>query len=226
MAFSATPGALHLSAGVLVGFGMGGASSTLTGAVTRGGLTGAASGVTTEAYDMLPLPGSDGQFSLENVALETVIGGATGSMGYRPGADLDVPSGSSSDPLALPPGHQPLALPAGSPSVPRGADFVAGPPGSQPPVPVSQSRMRDGLEAAGFPSQPTSSAGTQYTLPDGSHVRLMEPSGQAPLRASFTNANGGPVDPFTNKPVQPPRGLTKPERMEYIRDRTHVEQVP
>jgi hypothetical protein len=75
-----------------LGFGMGGASSTLTGAITRGGLTGAASGVTTEAYDMLPLPGSDGQFNLENVALETVIGGATGSMGYRPGADLDVPS--------------------------------------------------------------------------------------------------------------------------------------
>ena len=208
-----------------LGFGMGGTSSTLTGALTRGGLTGAASGVTSEAYDMLPLPGSDGQFSLENVALETVIGGATGSMGYRPGADLDVPTSGPREPLALPAGSQPAALPQ-APTVPRGPDFVAGPPGSQPPVPVSQSRMRAGLEAAGFPSQPTSSAGTQYTLPDGSHVRLMEPSGQAPLRASFTNANGGPVDPFTNKPVQPPKGLTKPERMEYIRDRTHVEQAP
>jgi RHS repeat-associated protein len=71
-----------------LGFGMGGASSTLTGALTRGGLTGAASGASSEAYDMLPLPGSDGQFDLENVALETVIGGATGGMGHRaaPGA--------------------------------------------------------------------------------------------------------------------------------------------
>jgi RHS repeat-associated protein len=68
-----------------LGFGMGGASSSLTGALARGGLTGAASGATGEAYDMLPLPGSDGQFDLENVALETVVGTATGGMGYRAG---------------------------------------------------------------------------------------------------------------------------------------------
>jgi hypothetical protein len=43
---------------------------------------------------MLPLPGSDGQFSLENVALETVIGGATGGMGRRAntGEPPDLPS--------------------------------------------------------------------------------------------------------------------------------------
>ena len=209
-----------------LGFGMGGASSTLTGALARGGLTGAASGATGEAYDMMPLPGSDGQFDLENVALETVVGTATGGMGHRAGDPVVPTVAGPNGPLALPPGSQPLAATTGSPTVPLGADFVAGPRGSQPPVPISQSRMQEGFDAAGFPSQPTSSAGTDYTLPDGSHARLMAPSGQAPLRVSFTNANGGPVDPFTGKPVQPPKGLTKPERLEYVRDRTHVEQVP
>lgn len=77
-----------------VGFSFGGASSTLTGAMARGGTGGMATGTVGEAYDMLPLPGSDGQFDLENVALETVIGAGTGGMGHRfndgglvPGAD-------------------------------------------------------------------------------------------------------------------------------------------
>ena len=66
----------------------------------------------------------------------------------------------------------------------------------------------------------------EYTLPSGTHVRVMEPSGQAPLRASFTNANGGPVGAFTDKPVQPPPGLDKPARLDYIRQRTHVALGP
>jgi RHS repeat-associated protein len=66
-----------------LGFGMGGASPTLGQALLRGGLSGGATGSVGEAYDMLPLPGSDGQFDLENVALETVVGTATGGMGHR-----------------------------------------------------------------------------------------------------------------------------------------------
>ncbi len=66
-----------------VGFAFGGASSTLGGAMLRGGAGGATTGVLAEGYDMLPLPGSDGQFDLENAALETVIGAGTGGMGHR-----------------------------------------------------------------------------------------------------------------------------------------------
>ena len=66
-----------------VGFAFGGASSTLSGAILRGGAGGAATGSVGEAYDMLPLPGSDGSFDVENVAVDTVIGGATGGIGYR-----------------------------------------------------------------------------------------------------------------------------------------------
>jgi len=33
-------------------------------------------------------------------------------------------------------------------------------------------------------------AGMRYTLPDGAMVRIMEPSGQAPLIASFTDSYG------------------------------------
>lgn len=106
-----------------------------------------------------------------------------------------------------------------------GPDFVAGPIGSEPPVPVSQSRMAAGLEDAGLPSSPTRAPGTEYTLPDGSKVRLMEPSGQAPRRASFTNANGQPINPFTGKPVQPPAppGMSVKD---WVRLLTHVEQTP
>jgi hypothetical protein len=106
-----------------------------------------------------------------------------------------------------------------------GPDFVAGPAGSHPPVPVSQSRMAAGLDEAGFPSAPTRAPGTEYTLPDGSKVRLMQPSGQAPLRASFTNGNGQAINPFTGKPVQPPAppGVTMKE---WVRLNTHVDQTP
>jgi RHS repeat-associated protein len=109
---------------------------------------------------------------------------------------------------------------------PRSApDFVAGPIGSGPPVPVSQSRMAAGFDAAGFPSTRTVSAGVEYTLPDGSLVRLMQPSGEAPLRASFTNANGGYINPFTGKPVQPP-APSGWSMKDWVRALAHVGQTP
>ncbi len=94
-------------------------------------------------------------------------------------------------------------------------------------VPTSRARLEEGLQSAGFPSRPTSgTAGREYTLPDGSLVRVMEPSGQAPLRASFTNSSGGPINPFTGRPVQPPAGLSSAQRLAYVRARTHVELFP
>ena len=65
-----------------------------------------------------------------------------------------------------------------------GASFIVGENG----VVVSTSRARLEESLSGLPSRPTTgAAGREYTLPDGSLVRIMEPSGQAPLRASFTN---------------------------------------
>jgi filamentous hemagglutinin len=52
----------------------------------------------------------------------------------------------------------------------------------------------------------------------------MEANGQAPRRASFTNASDGAVSPFTSKPVQPLKELSPDQRKEFVRDRTHVEQ--
>ncbi|MDH5822492.1 RHS repeat-associated core domain-containing protein [Luteimonas sp. RD2P54] len=104
----------------------------------------------------------------------------------------------------------------------KGADFVVTPGGTA--VPTSQSRMTDGFEAAGMQGTPLPDGkGTSYTMPDGMNVRAMEPSGQAPRRASFTNSNGGPVTPDGKVP-QPPRGASAAERRDYVRDRTHVEQ--
>jgi filamentous hemagglutinin len=65
----------------------------------------------------------------------------------------------------------------------------------------SQSKMIADFDAAGYPTKPVVSptsgnvVGTQYTLPDGSRVRVMQADGRSPQRASFENANGGSVDP-------------------------------
>ena len=85
--------------------------------------------------------------------------------------------------------------------------------------------MIGGFEAAGFPSTQLGTRGVQYELPDGTLVRAMQPTNYAPLRASFENANGGPIDPFTGKPPQPPPppGMSMKD---YVRDKTHIEQTP
>ncbi len=106
----------------------------------------------------------------------------------------------------------------------RKADFVADASGTV--VPTSQSRMAEGFEATDFATFDVASKGKGWILPDGSKVRLMDPSGQAPRRASFTNGDGGPISPFTGKPVQPPPGLSPAERKLFVRERTHVEQSP
>lgn len=93
-------------------------------------------------------------------------------------------------------------------------------------VPTSRSRLVQGFEDAGLPSVPTRSPGTQYTLPDGSLVRVMEPSGQAPLRASFTDSLGNAINPFTGKQPQPPPGATGAAWRQLMRDLTHVELGP
>ena len=94
-------------------------------------------------------------------------------------------------------------------------------------VVVSTSRARLEESLAGLPSRATIKApGREYALPDGSLVRIMEPSGQAPLRASFTNAQGAPISPFTGKPIQAPPDLTAGARRQYVRNRTHIRLGP
>ena len=102
----------------------------------------------------------------------------------------------------------------------KGADFVVTSGGTA--VHASQSQMKASLESAGISGKPID-GGTAFELPNGVTARAMEPSGQAPRRTSFDNANGGPVTPEGAVP-QPPRGSTTAERREYVRERTHVEQ--
>jgi len=193
----------------VVGAASGGAGAWAGGAralttaspVLRGAIAGGTSGVTGGAVDR-GLHG-DNPFDPSGMARDLLLGGGTGALAGRLGGRMNV---------------------AEEPAVAPRPSFVASADGTV--VPTSRSTLEGGFQRAGFPSRPTGAAGTEYTLPDGSLARVMEPSGQAPLRASFTNSNGGPVSPFTGKPVQPPPGLTKPERLEYIRDRTHVELDP
>ncbi len=93
-------------------------------------------------------------------------------------------------------------------------------------VPTSRSRLVGGFDDAGLPSVPTRSPGTQYTLPDGSLVRVMEPSGQAPLRASFTDSLRNAINPFTGKQPQPPPGVSGAAWRQLMRNLTHVELGP
>ncbi|MGJ3192331.1 RHS repeat-associated core domain-containing protein, partial [Paenarthrobacter sp. FR1] len=148
----------------------------------------------------------------------TALGGGTGAL----------PIGGAANRAALPAlptarlGQLPPS-PLGSANR-SGSAYIASADGVV--IPTNRSTLETGFQKAGLASKPTDSMGMQYTMPDGSLVRIMEPSGGAPLRASFTNANEGPVQPFTGKPVQPPRGLTRPERALYVRERTHIELMP
>jgi hypothetical protein len=90
-------------------------------------------------------------------------------------------------------------------------------------VSTSQSRMVQSFQNAGFPSQPTNSAGVQYFLPNGMSVRAMQPTPYAPLRASFENAKGQPVN-MDGKTINPPKGTTNTKQ--YVRERSPVKQTP
>ncbi len=102
-------------------------------------------------------------------------------------------------------------------------DFIAGENGVI--LPKSRSVMQNGFQKAGFPSSPTRSPGVQYELP-GMNVRVMEPSGPAPLRASFEHPKGGHINPITGKPVQPKKGLTKEQNRINERQQTHLDLEP
>ena len=102
------------------------------------------------------------------------------------------------------------------------ADFVVTRAGTT--VPKSQSAMEAGFKKAGIEGRNLGGKGREYTLPNGNHVRAMEPQAQgAGRRVSFTNSARDPVSP-DGKPVQPPRGTT--DTKSYVRDRTHIEQEP
>jgi hypothetical protein len=55
--------------------------STLVGSVASGAAGGVASGLTSELYDLTPLPAADHTFDTSTVAVNTLIGAATGPLG-------------------------------------------------------------------------------------------------------------------------------------------------
>jgi RHS repeat-associated protein len=79
--------------GMLTGASRG--AATIRSGVAGLGI-GAGSGTTSELYDLTPLPGADGQFNPESIAVSTVFGGATGAAGgaatFKPG-QWDLPPG-------------------------------------------------------------------------------------------------------------------------------------
>lgn len=79
------------------------------------------------------------------------------------------------------------------------------------------------MTGAGFETFSTRSDGIGYILPNGNKLRVMEPAGKAPLRASFTNSKNGPINIFTGKPPQPVKGLEQNIRRQFVRDFTHLE---
>jgi hypothetical protein len=93
------------------------------------------------------------------------------------------------------------------------------------PVTVSLNRciLETRFQNAGFKSFSTNSKGMGYILPNGNKVRIMEPAGQAPLRASFTNSNNGPINIFTGRPPQPAKGLDSLSKRQFVRENTHLE---
>ena len=103
-------------------------------------------------------------------------------------------------------------------------DFIVGSNGVA--IPTSRTVLESGFQGAGFTTFQTRSSGMGYIMPNGNRVRIMDPAGQAPLRASFTNGNGGPINPFTGKPPQPLRGLDGITRRQFVRENSHLELEP
>ncbi|MFI7273780.1 DUF6531 domain-containing protein [Streptomyces sp. NPDC049879] len=143
---------------------------------------------------------------------------------------------TSPDPLGLLPGPNHYGYvpnprtwsdPLGLAAHPARPTFVADQHGTV--IATDRARFEQGLRDAvssgepGFGTFPTRSAGQGYTLPGGETVRIMEPSGSAPLRASFESANGQPISPFTGRQPQAPRGMRGAQARQHIRERTHVE---
>ena len=115
--------------------------------------------------------------------------------------------------------------PVPTPAAPQ-ARFVVTEGGTA--VPTSQAEMISSLRKVGTPEAPVTNPagariGTQFELPNGVRARAMDPSGAAPRRTSFSNANGQPVTPEGRVP-QPPRNSTTAEAKAFVRQRTHVEQ--
>ncbi|WP_195155558.1 RHS repeat-associated core domain-containing protein [Candidatus Protochlamydia phocaeensis] len=100
-------------------------------------------------------------------------------------------------------------------------DFIVGSNGVA--IPTSRKVLEAGFQRAGFETFATESPGIGYILSNKMKVRIMNSSGKAPVRASFTNANQGPINPFTGKPPQPPKGLSKTERLNFTRTYSHLE---
>jgi RHS repeat-associated protein len=103
-------------------------------------------------------------------------------------------------------------------------DYIGFPDGTT--VPKSQSKMEKGLQSAGIePNSLPNGKGREYTLPDGNRARAMEPSGPNGRRTSFENSNGQPAQPSGRQvPTHETRGMSKAERREYVRQRTHAQQ--
>jgi len=108
-------------------------------------------------------------------------------------------------------------------------DFIGFPDGTT--VHKSQSKMEESLKRAGFEGENLKRAdgtvkGRKYEL-DNVNARAMEPDGTNPRRTSFENKSSQP------QPSQPggkqvktheTKGMTRSERKEYVRQRTHAIQ--
>jgi RHS repeat-associated protein len=191
-------------------FAQAAAVGVVTGSIGEA-LGGAASGLVSAAGD----------------ALGGIFSGAAGAAGDDAAANAitDTAETAARQPpaaVAKNAGQPPAPAPAAG--VARGADFIANQDGTI--VSTSRARLEGGFQDAGFPSSPTRSPGMQYTLPDGSLVRVMEPSGQAPLRASFTDSYGNAINPFTGKQPMPPPGVSGAAWRQMMRSLTHVELGP
>lgn len=159
-----------------------------SGPITQGAIVGAtdsvAGGVTSRTLS------GENPLDPQGMAVDLFTGGGTGAAAgalSRPSSTIEQVSANTPPPTAGPD----VDLPHG------GADFVAGPAGSGPPVATDQSRMVSDFDTAGLPSEAVPE-GTRYTLPDSSQVTVADPAGGTPS-ASFTDANGARVDPFSGQ---------------------------
>jgi len=189
-----------------------------------GGISGGISGFVTGGLGALAAGGDFWQGAWSGARDGGVTGFAGGAIGQLPRnpalQSTRTPAAAKPVPALPPAPERPLL---GGPPIKTGPDFIADANGTV--IPTSRARLEEGLRAQGLPTTPTDSPGLQYNYPDGTSVRIMEPSGRNPLRAVFEKGPRNYIDPFTGKPPQPPAdpaargGLS---RKQWVMSRTHI----
>ena len=190
----------------------------IAGGMLRGGGLGAGTGALGELYDLAPLPGSDGQFNVENVAINAALGAGAGG-----GAALRVQNtaaAAATEQMNLAQGASPRPGAAGALATPDGQVFPASSVkgGTSPALRPDVQGVLDNI--------PPELRGAGHT-PTGS--RCVEPQSVSNALDAGVNPNGGVMSTGgVRAPGNPKHGAALPpcDSCQQLLDHFGIRWVP